>query len=130
MITWINLMESSGAILSDSMLITKALKNDPEFKASRGWLEKCKLRNGIKLKKFHGDSGSVNHDEKYIADFNETISLIIEQYGLDNVYNSDKTDVFYKAILSKSVCTKPRPGIKLSKDRFSLLIMRKLFWFR
>ncbi|XP_029655967.1 uncharacterized protein LOC115229821 [Octopus sinensis] len=78
MITWINLMESSAAILSDSMLIAKALKfgkNFPEFKASHGWLKKFKLRNGIKLRKFHGDSGSVNHDEKSIADFNETINL-------------------------------------------------------
>ncbi|XP_029654968.1 uncharacterized protein LOC115228538 [Octopus sinensis] len=94
MITWINLMESSGAILSDSMLIAKALKfgkNFPEFKASRGWLEKFKLRNAIKLRKYHGDSGSVNHDEKSITDFNETMRLKIEQYGLDNVYNADET---------------------------------------
>ncbi|XP_029656166.1 tigger transposable element-derived protein 6-like [Octopus sinensis] len=96
--------------------------NTIEFKASRGWLEKFKLRNGIKLRKFHGDSGSVNHDEKSITDFNETMSLKIEQYGLDNVYNADETGVFYKAIPSKSVCTKSRPGIKLSKDRFSLLL--------
>ncbi|XP_029653748.1 tigger transposable element-derived protein 6-like [Octopus sinensis] len=102
MITWINLMESSGAILSDSMLIAKALKfgkNFPEFKASRGWLEKFKLRNGIKLRKLHGNSGSVNHDEKSITDFNETMSLKIEQYGLDNVYNADETGVFYKETL-------------------------------
>ncbi|XP_029657196.1 60S ribosomal protein L32-like [Octopus sinensis] len=54
-----------------------------------------------------------NHDEKSIADFNETISLKTEQYGLDNVYNSDESGVFYKTKpLVKSV-----NNIKIIKKR-------------
>ena len=57
-------MPISGPILQEKALqIAKALDVSPdEFKASNGWLDRFKTRNGIKAKFISGEAGDVSED--------------------------------------------------------------------
>ncbi|XP_029657630.1 tigger transposable element-derived protein 6-like [Octopus sinensis] len=119
--SWIEMMETRGAFLNDSIILTKAedfakKRQITEFKASRGWLEKFKRRHGLKLKKLYGESYTENFSNSEVNDFLINIRVKIKLYGRENVYNADETGLFYKALPCKSICKIKRYGHKLLKD--------------
>jgi len=125
LITWVEELESRGAILSDELIRNKAIQIGNElkytaFKSSKGWLECFKNRHNLKLRKLHGESyanRAINFDELL-----DTLREKIRAYKEENVYNADETGIFYKLIPSKSVCILTRSGHKLLKDRLSILL--------
>ncbi|XP_029653840.1 jerky protein homolog [Octopus sinensis] len=124
--SWIEMMETRGAILNDSIILTKAedfakKRQITEFKASRGWLEKFKRRHGLKLKKLYGESSIENLSNSEVNDFLINIRAKIKLYGRENAYNADETGLFYKALPCKSICKIKRYGHKLLKDRISIM---------
>ncbi|KAF7670536.1 Tigger transposable element-derived protein 6 [Cucumispora dikerogammari] len=44
------------------------------------------------------------------------------EYTEENVYNLDKTGLFYKLIPFKTLCKKPSPSYKNFKDRVSIML--------
>ncbi|XP_029657671.1 tigger transposable element-derived protein 6-like [Octopus sinensis] len=124
--SWIEMMETRGAFLNDSIILTKAedfakKRQITEFKASRGWLEKFKRRHGLKLKKLYGESSTENFSNSEVNDFLINIRVKIKLYGRENVYKADETGLFYKALPCKSICKIKRYGHKLLKDRISIM---------
>jgi len=87
---------------------------------SQGWLEKFKLRHGIKSFRRFGESGSVDtHDmEKKL----EVIREKIDQFPLKDVFNMDETGLFYKLQADHSLATKQLEGRKQDKERLTVVI--------
>ncbi|XP_029655313.1 tigger transposable element-derived protein 4-like [Octopus sinensis] len=109
LLTWMEYIELRGGFLDDNSILLKAknianIYGIKEFKASNGWLSKFKIRNNLKLRTLHGESGSIAVDQKQEIDaFTSLISAKIQQYNAENIYNADETGIFYKSIPSKSV---------------------------
>ena len=60
---------------------------ETNFKASSGWWEKVRKRNGIgKSVPLHGEAGEVDHEQ--IKEKIDEIRRDLESYDLENIYNS------------------------------------------
>lgn len=69
------------------------LQEDSKHQFSQGWLEKFKLRHGIKSFRRFGESGSV---DTYDMEKNlEAIREKIDNYPKTDVFNMDETGLFY-----------------------------------
>ena len=71
-----------------------------EFKASEGWLNKLKNRNGIVFREISGESGEVS--EAIVDDWKSKLLEIISGYEPKNIYNFDETALFHKLLPKKS----------------------------
>ena len=85
--------------LSDDLLLSKAQEfrplskiNEDQLKLSSGWLQKFKLRNGIKSYYVHGEASSV--DMESIKDELNSFKAKINEYDPEDVYNFDETGLF------------------------------------
>ena len=90
------------------------------FKGSRGWLEKWKLRYNIKQVKICGESGDV-HGET-IDSWKERLPEILEGYAKEDIWNMDETGVFWQALPDRGFGGKGRQckGGKKSKQRVTI----------
>ena len=70
------------------------------FKASSSWAGKFASSQGCKLRALHGEAGGVdvNAVEPDIAILRENIN----KYDHNNVYNMDKTGLFFKVLPNRS----------------------------
>ena len=70
-----------------------------KFKASSGWWEKVRKRNGIgKSVRLHGEAGEVDHDQ--IKARIDEIRKQLESYDPENIYNWDETGLYFKTYSS------------------------------
>ena len=77
------------------------------FKASTGWLERFKERNGITFKKVCGEAKSVDMTNTDMTEWGQRLSRILEQYSPDDIYNADETGMFYHLLPDKTLsCTR------------------------
>ena len=65
-----------------------------EFKASQGWLDKSKQRNNVRCYAISGDLGNV--DLETASDWKRSLSMLIDGYELENVFNMDETASFFR----------------------------------
>ena len=86
--------------------------NDISFTPSDGWLEKFKTRNNIKFKNIHGERAAADLSNK--SEFKTKFIEIAKKYKTQDIFNADKTGLFYKAVPTKS----------LVKDDFEYLIKK------
>ncbi|GFY06633.1 tigger transposable element-derived protein 4 [Trichonephila clavipes] len=77
-----------------------------EFSASEGWLTNFKKRNGIVFKKMCGESSSV--DINVCSKRQNSLSDIIKEYELRNIFNTDETGLFFKCLLEKTFTSKKK----------------------
>jgi len=96
--------------------------NDISFTASDGWLEKFKTRNNIKFKNIQGERAAT--DLSNISEFKTKFIEIAKKYKTQDIFNADKTGLFYKAILTKSLVNHDfeyliKEGVK---ERLTLLL--------
>lgn len=104
---------------SEEWLQQKATVGFTEPKWSPGWLGNFKATYGIAKHKRHGELASakaINCDEEI-----EAIQRQLLAYALCDIYNCDKTGLFFKAIPDVSLTTKPTPGQKIKKDRITAI---------
>lgn len=114
--------------ITGELIIEKAVEalkllyaqDSSEHKLSQGWLEKFKLRHGIKSYRRFGESGSVDtHDmEKKL----ESIREKIDQFPMKDVFNMDETGLFYRLQADHSLATKQLEGRKQDKERLTIVI--------
>ncbi|CAF4995818.1 unnamed protein product, partial [Rotaria sp. Silwood1] len=96
--------------------------NADEFKASNGWLEKFRIRHGIQYRIICEESAAVHIAT--VDEWRNRLSLIIDKYDPNDVYNADETSLFFKALpnrllgMAKETCK----GGKRSKERFTVLL--------
>ena len=73
------------------------------FKASTGWLERFKERNGIAFKKVCGEAKSVDMTSTDMTEWGQRLSRLLEQYSPDDIYNANETGMFYRLLPDKTL---------------------------
>ena len=90
--------------MSGPILLAKAEEFEIEnFKASTGWLECFKERNGITFKKVCGKAKSVNMTSTDMTEWGQRLSRLLEQYSHDHIYNANETGMFYHLLPHKTL---------------------------
>ena len=90
----------SGPMLKEEALqIAKELDSDTPFKASNGWLDSFKKRHKIKQMTVSGECGDVQEDT--VSGWHERLKTIMKGYTREDVWNTDETGCFYRALPDK-----------------------------
>ena len=76
---------------------------DTDFNCSVGWLERFKARHGITFKKISGEANSVSGDDESVLDWQNCPSLLIKAYSQQDIFNADKTAIFYRAMPDRTL---------------------------
>ncbi len=131
---WINNMCCAKLLVPPSLTIAKVksiasslsiLKSD--FKASWQWLSQFKAHCGLQKMLLHKEGAEVNkNDLKLLAALVELYG-IIAQYDPENVYNMDKTSLFFwllprYSLLMPNKDMSTTKGKKKAKDWISLIV--------
>ena len=126
----VNVRHNNGEISCNDLKI-KSLElasqlNINDFKASDGYIQKWKMRHNIKFKTLSGEGGSV--EETVVDDWFLRLAETLKEYDSRYVYNLDETGLFWKTgkgksyVLGIEAANKDLRGIKMSKDRVTLLV--------
>nr|XP_002735421.1 PREDICTED: tigger transposable element-derived protein 6-like [Saccoglossus kowalevskii] len=124
--TWFQQARAKHIPISGPMLQEKALSFASElgvqdFKASNGWLESWRGRYSIKSFKVNGESADV--DLEVVEDFKQRIGELCEGYRPEDIFNTDETGVYFRALPDRTLGTKSDDckGGKVSKERLTAL---------
>ena len=95
---WYLITCSKNTYSGGPQLIEKAKEiaerlNIPNFKGSRGWLEKWKKRYNIKRVKVCGESGEVSGE--MVDSWKERLPEICSGYSEEDIWNMDESGVFW-----------------------------------
>ena len=117
---WVENVIADSIILTDLLIKEKAKFfanafniQENELIFSNGWLDRFKKRNNIQQHRIYGESRSVpiaSLSEKRIK-----LHQLLSQYSLDQIYNINKTGLYYKMSLNQTLFTKPILGQKKDK---------------
>ena len=126
---WFSNVREQNVPVSGPILLAKAeefaKKLEVEnFKASTGWLERFKERNGITFKKVFGEAKSVDTASTVMTEWEQCLRRLLDQYTPDDIYNADKTGVFYPLLPDKTLeyMKVDCHGGKKSKERLTALV--------
>jgi len=102
--------------------IAKAFKQDHNFKASNGWLEKWKKRHNVKSYAICGESGNVDIDKA--EDWKAFLASLCDEYTPANIFKMNETGYFYHALPNSTLnqVSKSCKGGKLAKDRVTVAL--------
>ncbi|CAI6368338.1 unnamed protein product [Macrosiphum euphorbiae] len=93
------------------------------FQAISGWLEKCKLRNGIVEKIISGDSATVSEVdcEHYRTNI---LPSLLKEYDSKDIFNADEFGLFFKCTPDRTLTFKGDTchGGKKSKERVTVMV--------
>lgn len=124
---WFRQARDKKIALSGPLVTAKAAEfaqqlGKTNFKASNGWLDGFKKRNGISFKTVCGESGGV--DQQAASDWKTSLVEWIQDRSAKDIFNVDETGLFYKCTPDKTLAFKGErcSGGKLSKERITLLI--------
>ncbi len=104
---WIQIKRRRNFVFSNNNIKTMVLKlahkfNIYNFVASSGYVNSFNTRHNLVTKSIHGKSGLVNLEK--IDGFKETISNKLNEYSPNNIYNCDKTGLFWRQTNKKQLC--------------------------
>ncbi len=93
-------MRPTKLLVSPSFAIAKSIASnlsilESNFKASWQWLS-CGLQKML----LHGEGTEINKNNMELLAALEELYKIIVQYDLENVYNMDKTSLFFQLLLT------------------------------
>ncbi|KAK3880664.1 hypothetical protein Pcinc_014822 [Petrolisthes cinctipes] len=118
-------VREQARVFYSTIVAKKKIKHLPEFNASVGWLARFKKRCGVKYAKYQGELAST--DSEASAEFPSIAKQITADGGYcpDQIYNCDETGLYWKrspkgTFIAQS--EKQAPGVKMAKDRFSVLL--------
>lgn len=127
LLLWITQARARKISIDGPMLKEKAKYfarqfNVENFKASNGWLDRFKVRNGISWRKIAGESDGA--DEQTAGNWiHEVLVPFLRFYPADDVFNLDEFGLFFKATPDKTMDFKGQKCCdgKFSKERLSVL---------
>ncbi len=104
----------------EALEIAKVLNQDTTFKASNGWLDAFKKRHGIQQMTVSGECGDVCEDT--VIGWHDKLKSIIVGYEPQDIWNTDETGCFYRALPDKSLSDKSKQcrGGKKAKERLTI----------
>ena len=127
---WQQCLQTKNAIITGEILKQQAIKlwkalpqyrdleQTPKF--SNGWLEGFKACHNIREYIQHGEAGSADIYKPDAITQIAIVHALVEEYGLDNTLNIDKTGLFWKMTPDRTLATKARSRGKKAKDRVTL----------
>ena len=122
---WFTLACSKNIYPGGPELVEKAKEiaeklGKPEFKGSRGWLDKWKKRYNVKQLKICGESGDVQGET--VESWKERLPEIVQGYDKEDVWNMDETGIFWRALPDRGFGQKSKSckGGKKSKQRITV----------
>ncbi|XP_070498172.1 jerky protein homolog-like [Chironomus tepperi] len=107
---WFENSRQNGQFITGPMIAQKAMELYKEsgckgnFRASKGWLNSFKSRNGIKLCGLMGLKSETVCDQNAVNSFIAQLQSLIQDYNLtpEQIYNADETDLFWKLMPNPS----------------------------
>lgn len=128
---WYEKSRQNGIFITGPMIIAKAIEIHKEsgskdnFRASTGWLDRFKKRNGLKLDGLMDVKSDTKVDQNAIKSFAAHSQSIINYYNLspEQIYNADETDLFWKLMPKPSSTDKDEleASIRIYRERITLL---------
>jgi hypothetical protein len=89
-------ISSSLAIAKAKSIASSLSILEFDFKASWQWLSRFRMRYGLQKMLLHGEGVEVNKKDLELLAALEEFYEIITQYNPENVYNMDKTGLFFR----------------------------------
>jgi hypothetical protein len=131
---WIDNMHRANLPILPSFVIAKAKSiasnlsiSETDFKASWQWLSRFRVRQGLQKMLLHREGAEVDKSDPRLLAALDDLYAIIAQYDPKNVYNMDKTGLFfcllprYNLLMPDEDISTTR-GKKKSKDWVSLIV--------
>jgi len=125
-----NSRRQKGLFLSGSIIQQKAkelfkeLGCEGNFCASKGWLDRFKSRNGIKLCGFIQVQSDAKYDQNAVDSLTAHLQSFIQCYNLspEQIYSADETDLFWKLMPKpSSVKNELEASTSAYRERMTLL---------
>ncbi|KAL2082547.1 hypothetical protein ACEWY4_022365 [Coilia grayii] len=124
--TWFQQAQAKNIPVSGPMVQEKALaitmdSGVYDFKASNGWLDSWRSRYAVKSFKVNGESADV--DAQVVDDFKSRIAEMCQGYSAGNIFNTDETGVYFRALPDRTLAHKADDckGGKVSKERLTVM---------
>lgn len=128
LLAWYNESREQGQHISGPMISAKAQLMHKElgytepFTASNGWLDRFKIRNGIKLCGLR--EVKTESDVNAVAPFKATLGEIATylELSLEQIYNADETDLFWKMLPNPdSDVNEVKASVRAYRERMTVL---------
>jgi hypothetical protein len=124
---WFSQARSRGICITGPMIKEKATISADHigmdgFKASNGWLECFQKRHNISWRAVSGESN--NMPSEVVKNWKTNIMTILAGYSLRDIFNCDKTGLFWRALPNKTLAEKGDLciGGKLAKERLTVML--------
>lgn len=122
---WLEKALQAGLIITDNILLTKALEfaflcKEEKFKGSNGWIDNFKKRHNLRQYNIHGEAASAPIQD--LDTMRENLRQTLRDYDPENIFNCDETGLFWKMKPSRTISNGPVAGTKQSKDRVTVLL--------
>ena len=116
----------NGVMLKEEvMAIKEQLQNSnfDDFSASDGWLDYWKTIYFVNKRRIVCEAGDVSTET--VTSWMEKIKELIEGYSLENIWNMDESDCFFKALPDKGLVEKGKQakGGKKLKQRLTVAFL-------
>lgn len=128
LLAWYNESREQGHHISGPMISVKAQLMHKElgyteaFTASNGWLDRFKIRNGIKLCGLR--EVKTESDINAVAPFKATLGELATylELSLEQIYNADETDLFWKMLPNPdSDVNEVKASVRAYRERMTVL---------
>ena len=94
-----NMPVNGGLLKAETLCIAKE-KNLIDFSASNGWLDSFSSRHQLCFSTLPGESAGVDTD--VCKQWREQLPCLCEGYSIKDIYNIDKTSIFFCSVPNKS----------------------------
>ena len=112
----------SGKLIQEWALMYATEFGHSAFTASNGWLEKWQKRHNVRMAVLSGEAADV--DASIVSDWSSRLQSMCDGYALRDIFNADETDLFFRALPTRSLAIKGEEakGGKKSKERVTVLL--------
>lgn len=128
LLDWYNESRAKGGYVSGPMISARAQELHKElgykdsFTASNGWLDRFKVRNGIKLCGLR--EVKTESDVNAVAPFKAELESLANWYNLtlEQIYNADEADLFWKMLPNPdSDVNEVKASVRAYRERMTVL---------
>lgn len=128
LLEWYNQIRDSGEYISGPMIASRAqalhkeLGYNDNFSASNGWLDRFKVRNGIKLCGLR--EVKTESDVNAVGPFKAELESLAQWYNLslEQIYNADETDLFWRMLPNPTQdMNEVKSSVRAYRERMTIL---------